>query len=104
MLGRWCRPLLVVSVILGLLGMAELGLRGWVYSYRDVAERYDTRSRTFVPVPGVHEDGIRRIVINEAGFAGSPLREPKPDWRIVGLGDSCTFGSGNAVGTYQARL
>jgi hypothetical protein len=43
------------------------------------------------------------VVVNSDGFVGPELQAAGPDlWRIVALGDSCTFSSGNGVGTYVA--
>lgn len=95
---------LLYSAVLVILffGCAESALRAWAYFFRAEYERFDVETGTFVLVPGVHRG---RIEINSDGFVGAALDAPGPDlWRIVALGDSCTFGGGNSVATYPAKL
>lgn len=84
---------------------AELVVRGWVYYLREDYERYDSDTDTFHLVPGEHRALRRSVLVNSDGFAGAELREDGDDlWRIVSVGDSNTFGSGNDLHTYPAIL
>src|SRR5712692_8177503 len=82
------------------LGMAEGGLRVWVYLFRFPAERFDITTGTFVLVPGAHPRlGAPPIQVNSRGFVGPEFEEPRAPGvaRIVALGDSCTFGEATGV-------
>jgi lysophospholipase L1-like esterase len=82
---------------------AELAVRGWARYLRDPYQRFDDASQTFVLVPGEHRTHESTVVVNSDGFVGNELEPAGPDlWRIVALGDSCTFAGGNAVDTYAA--
>jgi lysophospholipase L1-like esterase len=88
-------------------GVTELAIRTWVYFFRAPAERFDITTGTFVLVPGRYPRiNAPPIEVNSRGFAGPEFAEPRPPGvtRIVAIGDSCTFGEGNAVGTYPAQL
>jgi len=94
-------------VLAGLaLVVAEIGLRGFVYFVREPFERFDLASGTFDLVPGQYPDAYGgRIVVNEAGFAGRPLRQRAAvEWRVVAVGNSCTFGGGDGVHTFPDLL
>lgn len=98
---------IVFSVILiaTFVGGAELVLRTWAYFFREQIQRYDTSAGTFELIPGEHETPLGRVRINADGFVGDPLAKDGPDlWRIVAVGDSCTFGGGNEIDTYPAML
>jgi lysophospholipase L1-like esterase len=87
------------------LGGAELVLRTWAYFFREQVQTYDSKAGTFVLVPGEHNTPLGRVRINPQGFVGNPLAAEGPDlWRIVSVGDSCTFGAGNEVDTYPVML
>lgn len=101
------RKKLVFSVVttLILLSAAELVVRSWVYYLREPYERFDLVNNTFVLVPGVHRARGNPVVVNTDGFVGKELEPDGEDlWRIVTLGDSNTFGGGDDVNTYPARL
>lgn len=87
------------------LGGIELAVRTWAYFFRDQIQTFDTATGTFELVPGEHSTPLGRVRINPDGFVGDPLREGGPGlWRIVAVGDSCTFGGGNEIDTYPAML
>lgn len=86
---------------------AEIALRVWVYLFRSPAERFDIAAGTFVLVPGTHRSLMgEAIQINSHGFVGPEFEDPAPRGtvRIVTVGDSCTFGQGNYLGTYPGQL
>ena len=92
-------------LILGFFVLAELAVRGWAYYLRDDAEKFDAATNTFVLVPGVHRSGAGLAHINSDGFAGPELFEDGTDlWRIVAIGDSCTYGGGHLTESYPAHL
>lgn len=92
----------LILITLTLTG-AELAVRGWARYLRDPYQRFDPVSQTFTLVPGEHRTRDAHVVVNSDGFVGPELQADGPDlWRIVALGDSCTFSSGNGVGTYVA--
>ncbi len=94
---------LIITFIILLI--AELGLRGWAYFFREQYERYDAESETFVLVPGEHRQGFSSIKINSDGFIGEELQAAGPDlFRIVSVGDSCTFGVSDHKSSYPAVL
>ncbi len=94
-----------VVLLLLVLGSAELALRTWAFFFREEIQRYDASAGTFELVPGEHRTALGRVRINPDGFVGDPLEPPGPDlWRVVAVGDSCTFGGGNEVDTYPALL
>lgn len=85
------------------LTVAEVAVRGWAYYLRDTYQRFDASTKTFVLIPGEHRTRAGTIVIDADGFAGRELQAPGPDlWRIVAVGDSCTFAAGDTSGTYSA--
>lgn len=100
------RSILYSAIIVAFfLGVAELSVRGWAYYMRDDAERFDIQSQTFVLIPGEHRSGPVTASINQDGFAGAELKPDGPDlFRIAAVGDSCTYGDGNAVHTYPAIM
>ena len=94
---------LIITIVV--LSIAEFGLRGWAYFFREQYERFDSESQAFVLVPGEHRQGFGTIKINSDGFIGKELRSDSPDiFRIVTLGDSCTFGSGDYETAYPALI
>ena len=94
---------LIITIIL--LIIAEVGLRTWAYFFREQYERYDLESETFVLVPGEHRQGFGVITINSTGFVGEELQSDGPDlFRIVAVGDSCTFGDGDHETAYPALI
>jgi lysophospholipase L1-like esterase len=100
------RSILYSLILIGLFfAVAEGGLRVWALFFREKVQRFDPATGTFVLVPGRHRTELGWVEINRDGFAGAELQAPGPDLqRIVAVGDSCTFGSGDAVNTYPAIL
>ena len=83
-------------------GCGEGAVRTWAYFFRADYEKFDLATQTFVLVPGDHGDGVR---INSQGFVGRELEPDGEDlWRVVALGDSCTWGGGGSDDTYPALL
>lgn len=100
--GFWKSLLFATILVTAVLVVVEGSLRIWVYFFRDQYQRYDPASESFVLVPGSYRGGFE---INSQGFVGDELAPGGPDlWRIVALGDSCTFGGGNGRHTYPAHL
>jgi lysophospholipase L1-like esterase len=95
-----------LTLIVLLLGAAELAVRGWAFYARDDVERWDAETGTFVLEPGEYRSeygGVARI--NSAGFVGRELEPNGPDlWRIAAVGDSCTYGGGSDTDSYPALL
>jgi len=92
-------------LIVSFIGGAEALLRTWAYFFREQIQAYDTKAGTFELIPGEHKTPLGRVRINADGFVGDPLALGGPDlWRIVAVGDSCTFGAGNETETYPAIL
>jgi lysophospholipase L1-like esterase len=88
-------------------GFLELALRGWVFFFREQAERFDIAAGTFVLIPGRYTGpGGRPYYVNARGFVGSEFEDPAPPGtvRMVALGDSCTFGGGTGPETYTGQL
>lgn len=102
----WRKTLLFSAILIGLfLGLAELAVRVWAYTLRDDAERFDAATQTFVLVPGEHRSGWVTARVNADGFAGADLKaEHRALFRIVAVGDSCTYGDGNETHTYPAMM
>jgi lysophospholipase L1-like esterase len=100
------KSLLFSAILIGtVLVGGELLVRGWAYYLREDVERWDPGTETFVLVPGRYRDrgGIARV--NADGFVGRPLEADGPDlWRIVAVGDSCTYGGGHSRKSYPAQL
>lgn len=94
-----------VVLILLFLGGAEAVLRTWAYFFREQVQEFNRETGTFELIPGQHDVPLGRVRINDRGFVGDPLKAEGPDlWRIVSVGDSCTFGGGDEVNTYPAML
>jgi lysophospholipase L1-like esterase len=102
----WRKSILFSAVLIAaFFGLTELLLRGWSYFLREEAIKFDLATQTFTLVPGEHRANYVTVTINSDGFVGKEL-EPKADdlWRIVAVGDSCTFGSGGKTDNYPAML
>lgn len=85
--------------------LCEGGVRVYAWWLRQEAERFDPSTGTFLLVPGKHRTRYTMIEVNSQGFVGEELGPLGPDlWRIVTIGDSCTFGEGNSKYTYPAML
>lgn len=94
-------PLIVLLVL------SELGLRMWAYHFRTPYERfnYSTGRLELVPNLRYRQHGYE-FLINSKGFVGPEFEEQKADgvFRIIALGDSCTFGNGFWKLAYPAKL
>lgn len=101
------RKSIIFSVVLiaTFFGLAELLLRGWSYFLREEAIKFDLATQTFTLVPGEHQSLYVTATINSDGFVGKEL-EPEGDdlWRVVAVGDSCTYGGGHKTDSYPAML
>ncbi len=100
------KSLLYSSLLIFLVfGLAECSVRTWAHYYRESAQKFDPEAGTYVLVPGRHRTPRGVLVINSRGFVGAELEPPGDDlWRVVAVGDSCTFGGGDDVDTYPAML
>ena len=75
------------------LGLAEVGVRGWVYYLREEYTRYEATTGMPYLLSGIHTRRADPVVINHDGFVGNELLQDTPDlFRVVALGDSNTFG------------
>jgi lysophospholipase L1-like esterase len=85
-------------LILGVLGMAEGGIRIWAFYFRTSYEQYDSRTGRLELRPNIHYANSRgeEFRINSKGFVGPEFDDrPAPGvYRIIALGDSCTFATG----------
>lgn len=100
------KSVLYSAILIALvLTVAEGALRTWAYFFREQVARWDPGAQTFELIPGRHRTELGWVLVNDAGFVGAPLEPEAPElWRIVAMGDSCTFGAGNARHTYPAML
>jgi len=82
--------------VLVLLVLGEVGIRTWAYYFRTTYERYNPEIGRLELVRNLHLPDLdgREILINSKGFVGKEFSEEKPigTYRIVAVGDSCTFG------------
>jgi lysophospholipase L1-like esterase len=102
------KQLLFTSIIVGaFLVVAELGLRTWVYYFRTPYERYNAEAGRLELVPNVRSTKSgHEFRINSAGLLG-PEFEKHPRggvYRIIAVGDSCTFSDGLWRLSYPALL
>jgi lysophospholipase L1-like esterase len=94
-----------IIIVTAILLIAEFSIRTWAYFFRGEYERYDVASGTFTLIPGNHRQGGAVITINRDGLVGPELQADGPDlFRILALGDSCTFGDGEMDSTYPVIL
>ena len=102
----WRKSILFSVLLMGaFFGLAELLLRGWSYFLREEAIKFDLATQTFTLVPGEHRSPYITATINSDGFVGKELEPEGEDlWRIVAVGDSCTYGGGHKTDTYPAML
>lgn len=93
----WPKAILFSLIpVLLLLTLAEGGLRVYALFFRTVYERYNSHTGRLELVPDFQAtlpDG-HKVRINSKGFVGPDFNEKKSPgtYRIVTLGDSCTFG------------
>lgn len=97
--------------IIALLAIAELALQFWAHHLRVPYERYDADRATPTLVPGKHTTPFGVIEIDAQGFTARAPQDTArsadgilPAFRIVALGDSCTFGAGDSETTYPVAL
>ena len=85
-------------LIFGVLGLAEGGVRIWALFFRTSYEQYDSRAGRLELRPNIHYTNSRgeEFRINSKGFVGPEFDDqPAPGvYRILALGDSCTFATG----------
>jgi len=91
-----------------LLLTAEVGLRVWALYFRTPYERYNSQTGRLELVPNLRSktSSGQEFVTNSKGFLGPEFQAQKPDgmYRVLALGDSCTFGSGDWRTAYPAIL
>jgi lysophospholipase L1-like esterase len=97
-----------VIIVVGLLGLAEGGIRLWALYFRTSYERYNSATGRLELRPNVHYTNARgqEFRINSRGFVGPEFDEhPAPNtYRIIALGDSCTFATGFWQIGYASQL
>jgi len=94
-------------VVIVLLGGLELGLRIWANYFRLAYLTYDQKLERPVLVPNARViNGNEKVVVNSKGFVGPEFEKIKPNgvYRIIALGDSCTFAGGWYETTYSGML
>lgn len=101
---------LALAAVLSLI-VAELTLRTWAHFLRVPYETFDVARGTPALVPGTHSTPFGTIAIDELGFVARAPTEPvgrldesRPVFRILAIGDSCTFGAADAETTFPAIL
>src|SRR5438445_11538862 len=92
---QWLFSIVIVG---GLLLAAEGSIQIWALYFRTSYERYDTRTGRLELVPNIRYTNSRgqEFRINSRGFVGPEFDErPRSGvYRIIAVGDSCTFGTG----------
>jgi lysophospholipase L1-like esterase len=100
--------LFVVIIVGGLLLAAEGSIRIWALYFRTPYERYNARTGRLELVPNLRYTNSRgqEFRINSKGFVGPEFDDqPRPGvYRIIALGDSCTFGTGLWQSNYSSIL
>lgn len=94
-------------IVVMLLGCLELGLRTWANYFRLAYLTYDEKLGRPILVPNARIDnGNEKIAINSRGFVGPEFEKKKSEavYRIITLGDSCTFAGGWYETTYSGML
>lgn len=85
-------------LICSVFGAAEGAIRVWAHYFRTSYERYNSAAGRLELVPNIRytaRDG-NEFLINSKGFLG-PEFGPRPEagvYRIIAIGDSCTFSEG----------
>ena len=90
-----------------LLSLAEVSIRAWAFFFRTSYERYNPATQRLELVPNVHfKVGQDEFRINSKGFLGREFDQQKPEgtFRIISIGDSCTFTNGVWARAYPALL
>ena len=96
---------LIVSVCL--LSLAEASIRTWAYFFRTSYERYNPVTKRLELVPNLRlQQGRDEFLINSKGFVGLEFDQEKTKgtFRIISIGDSCTFTNGIWARAYPAIL
>jgi len=99
--------LFFVIVSVCLLSFAEVSIRVWAFFFRTSYERYNPATQRLELVPNVrYKIGPDEFRINSKGFLGPEFSEKKPNgtFRIISMGDSCTFTNGVWARAYPALL
>ncbi len=85
-------------LVLGVLGMAESVIRIWALYFRTSYEQYDSRTGRLELRPNIRYTNShgKEFRINAKGFVGPEFgdRPALGVYRIIALGDSCTFATG----------
>lgn len=92
--------------------VAELGLAVWARYLRAPHETYDPIRGTRALVPGTHTTRFGHFTIDAQGFVARapepatdrPHSPPLPRFRVLAIGDSCTFGAADSETPYPAQL
>ncbi len=94
--------LIIVSCLIGL---AEVSIRIWAYYFRTSYERYNPDTGRLELIPNIrYTENGNEFWINSKGFVGPEFDEQPAEgvYRIISVGDSCTFGAGFWKLTYPA--
>lgn len=98
----------VILIASFVLGMMELGVRIWAHYFRTSYERYNSSTGRMELVPNIRHIGAdgKEFLINSRGFVGPDFDEVPQQgiYRIISLGDSCTFTNGTWEIAYPAVL
>jgi lysophospholipase L1-like esterase len=94
----WKQVLFSVIIIATFLVMAEGAVRAWALFFRTSYERYNFSTGRLELVPNLRHTNSRgeEFLINSRGFVGPEFDEHPADgvYRIIAVGDSCTFSDG----------
>lgn len=97
-----------VIIVVGMLLLAEGAVRAWALYFRTSYERYNSQTGRLELRPNLHYTNSRgeEFRINSKGFVGPEFDAvPGPGvYRIIGLGDSCTFTTGFWQLGYPSQL
>jgi lysophospholipase L1-like esterase len=99
--------LFFVIVSVCLLSLAEVSVRLWAFFFRTSYERYNPTTQRLELVPNLRFNvGPEEFRINSKGFLGRDFDQKKPEgtFRIISMGDSCTFTNGVWARAYPALL
>jgi lysophospholipase L1-like esterase len=92
------QALFSVIIVLALLGGAEGAIRIWALYFRTSYEQYNARTGRLELRPSIRYTNSRgaEFRINAKGFVGPEFDDPPAPgvYRIIALGDSCTFATG----------
>jgi lysophospholipase L1-like esterase len=90
------------------LGAAEMGIRAWDFFFRTSYERYNFITGRPELVPNIRYNAAKgkEFLINSKGFVGPEFADQPSAgvYRIIALGDSCTFTTGIWNIAYPALL